>query len=45
MEGDEGGLQCVQPSVVTNPGWFADVFNPETPEVALNAALTGKTEN
>ena len=39
------GCNVFQPSVVTNPGWFADVFNPETPEVALNAALTGKTEN
>ena len=39
----EGG-NCFQPSVVQNPGWFASIYSPETPEVALQAALSGKPE-
>lgn len=39
------GCNTFQPNVITNPGWFAEIFNPETPEVGLNAALTGQPEN
>ena len=26
------------------PGWFADIYSPETTEVGFNAALTGKPD-
>ena len=29
---------------VPNPGWFASIFSEQTPEVGLNAALTGQPE-
>ena len=45
-EGTYEEMKGVQePSIVGNPGWFADIYSAETPEVGLNAALTGTPEN
>lgn len=41
----QSGCNTFQPSVISNPGWFAEIYNPETPEIGLNAALTGQPEN
>ena len=38
------GCNVFQPGVVSNPGWFASIYSPETPEVGLQAALSGKPE-
>lgn len=38
------GCNVFQPAVVPNPGWFASIYSPETPEVGLQAALSGKPE-
>ncbi len=38
------GCNVFQPSVITNPGWFAEIFNENTPEVGLQAALKGTPE-
>lgn len=38
------GCNVFQPSIISNPGWFAEIFNAETPEIGLNAALTGQPE-
>ncbi|EWY42718.1 sugar ABC transporter substrate-binding protein [Skermanella stibiiresistens SB22] len=38
------GCNVFQPSIVSNPGWFASIFSAETPEVALQAALVGQPE-
>jgi ribose transport system substrate-binding protein len=38
------GCNVFQPSIVTNPGWFASIYSPETPEVGLQAALVGQPE-
>lgn len=40
----KSGCNVFQPSIITNPGWFAEIFNAETPEIGLNAALTGQPE-
>ncbi|WP_119390045.1 sugar ABC transporter substrate-binding protein [Taklimakanibacter lacteus] len=39
------GCNAFLPSLVSNPGWFASIFSPETPEIGLNAALVGQPEN
>ncbi len=39
------GCNVFQPAVVPNPGWFASIYSPETPEVGLQAALSGKPEH
>lgn len=39
------GCNVFLPSLVSNPGWFASIFSPETPEIGLNAALVGQPEN
>ena len=39
------GCNVFQPAVVSNPGWFASIYSPETPEVGLQAALSGKPEH
>ena len=39
------GCNAFQPSIVSNPGWFASIFSEETPEIGLNAALVGQPEN
>ena len=38
------GCNVFQPSIITNPGWFASIYSPETPEVGLQAALVGQPE-
>jgi ribose transport system substrate-binding protein len=39
------GCNVFRPSIVPNPGWFASIFSPETPEIGLNAALVGQPED
>lgn len=39
------GCNVFQPSIVTNPGWFASIFSEQTPEIGLNAALVGQPES
>ena len=39
------GCNAFQPSVVTNPGWFADIYSKDTPELGLEAALHAKPES
>ena len=41
----KAGCNTFKPSLVSNPGWFASIFSSETPEVGLNAALTGQPEH
>ncbi|MEK0083914.1 sugar ABC transporter substrate-binding protein [Benzoatithermus flavus] len=38
------GCNVFQPAIVTNPGWFASIYSPETPEIGLQAALVGQPE-
>ncbi|PPQ35792.1 sugar ABC transporter substrate-binding protein [Rhodopila globiformis] len=38
------GCNVFQPSIISNPGWFASIYSPETPEVGLHAALNGAPE-
>ena len=38
------GCNAFPPSLVSNPGWFASIYSPETPEVGLQAALVGQPE-
>ena len=38
------GCNTFLPSIVSNPGWFASIYSPETPEIGLNAALVGQPE-
>ena len=38
------GCNVFQPSIIPNPGWFASIYSPETPEVGLQAALAGQPE-
>ena len=38
------GCNVFQPSIITNPGWFASIYSPDTPEVGLQAALVGQPE-
>ena len=40
----EAGCNAFLPSLVSNPGWFASIFSPETPEIGLQAALVGQPE-
>jgi ribose transport system substrate-binding protein len=40
----KSGCNVFAPSVIKNPGWFAEIFNPQTPEVGLAAALDGQPE-
>jgi ribose transport system substrate-binding protein len=39
------GCNAFPPSLVPNPGWFASIYSPETPEIGLQAALVGQPEN
>ncbi len=41
----KAGCNAFNPSIVTNPGWFASIFSERTPEIGLNAALVGQPEN
>jgi ribose transport system substrate-binding protein len=38
------GCNVFQPSLVSNPGWFASIYSAETPEAGLAAALVGTPE-
>ena len=40
----KAGCNAFLPSLVSNPGWFASIFSPETPEIGLQAALVGQPE-
>ena len=40
----EQGCNVFQPAIISNPGWFAAIYSPETPEVGLQAALNGAPE-
>jgi len=39
------GCTAFPPSLVPNPGWFAAIYSPETPELGLQAALVGTPED
>jgi ribose transport system substrate-binding protein len=41
----KAGCNAFQPAIVTNPGWYSELYHAETPEIGLNAALTGQPEN
>lgn len=38
------GCNTFQPAIISNPGWFASIYSPRTPETALQAALNAKPE-
>lgn len=38
------GCNIFQPAIISNPGWFASIYSPNTPEIGLQAALSGKPE-
>jgi ribose transport system substrate-binding protein len=38
------GCNAFPPALVPNPGWFASIYSPETPEIGLQAALVGQPE-
>jgi ribose transport system substrate-binding protein len=40
----KSGCNVFSPSIVPNPGWFASIYSPETPQLGLNAALVGQPE-
>ena len=40
----KAGCNVFKPSVIPNPDWTAGIFSELTPEVGLNAALSGKPE-
>lgn len=40
----EEGCNVFQPAIISNPGWFASIYSPDTPEVGLQAALNGVPE-
>lgn len=40
----EQGCNVFEPATISNPGWFASIYSPQTPEVGLQAALTGVPE-
>ncbi|MHA1566188.1 MAG: sugar ABC transporter substrate-binding protein [Alphaproteobacteria bacterium] len=41
----QSGCNAFLPSLVPNPGWFASIYSPETPEIGLGAALVGEPES
>ena len=38
------GCNVFQPSLISNPGWFASIYSKDTPEVGLQGALVGQPE-
>jgi ribose transport system substrate-binding protein len=40
----KNGCNAFPPALVPNPGWFASIYSPETPEIGLEAALVGQPE-
>ena len=43
-EEQKAGCNAFQPSLVSNPGWFASIFSERLPQVGLTAALVGQPE-
>ncbi|TMU23127.1 substrate-binding domain-containing protein [Halomonas sp. ATBC28] len=41
----KAGCNVFNPSLVSNPGWFASIFSEELPQLGLDAALEGLPEN
>jgi len=41
----KAGCNVFQPSMVSNPGWFASIFSEDLPQLGLDAALEGQPEN
>lgn len=41
----KAGCNAFQPSLVSNPGWFASIYADATPEIGLGAALVGQPED
>lgn len=41
----KAGCNAFQPSLVSNPGWFASIYSDATPEIGLGAALVGQAED
>ncbi len=39
-----GGCNAFQPAIISNPGWFSDIFSKDTPEIGLQAALHATPE-
>lgn len=40
----KAGCNAFPPALVPNPGWFASIFSPETPEIGFQGALVGQPE-
>jgi ribose transport system substrate-binding protein len=40
----KAGCNAFPPALVPNPGWFASIYSPETPEIGLQGALVGQPE-
>lgn len=40
----EQGCNVFQPATISNPGWFASIYSPDTPEAGLRAALNAVPE-
>jgi ribose transport system substrate-binding protein len=40
----KAGCNAFPPALVPNPGWFASIYSPDTPEIGLQAALVGTPE-
>ncbi|WP_246672333.1 sugar ABC transporter substrate-binding protein [Mesorhizobium sp. B3-1-6] len=44
QEMHDTGCNAFDPTIISNPGWFSDIYSPELPEIGLEAALHGKPE-
>jgi ribose transport system substrate-binding protein len=40
----KNGCNVFQPSLVSNPGWFASIYSAELPGLGLQAALVGQPD-
>jgi ribose transport system substrate-binding protein len=40
----QAGCNTFQPTIISNPGWFASIYSPHTPETGLKAALNATPE-
>jgi len=40
----KNGCNVFQPSLVSNPGWFASIYSPELPGLGFQAALVGQPD-
>ena len=41
----KAGCNVFSPTIVTNPGWFASIFDADLPQIGLQGALVGQSEN